>query len=368
MPTNVNTNKNTITVNVNTTSVAQKKPKKKRSPPKDVPIEPQPEVIRPTVQQPLNPRRPSPYLPNMVQVHNNHISPPPPYFSVPQTNRVITITNMRDRFQVELRDLYHTLTQNATTQTELDHARAVVDQASQAFEDQINNEQMPPQQSPEVHMDEGDLNNQVMPPRQHNEMVLHNNPVFEEAEPEVRMHIPDDVMQQMRNHAINAYNIPVNQQPPIVEEPPSPLVVRNRRQISRGMPYQIPRRVAAPNQVQLPPPEQVNNMLALPAPVGNQLQLPPPEQGNDMLALPAPEGNQPQIHIQYSREAYRDAHARALDALRRLRALGTEARHASARSRIRRDLNAIGASVGVHRDLRARMETLIDRLEELASQ
>jgi hypothetical protein len=271
---------------------------------------------------------------------------------------------MRDRFQVELRDLYHTLTQNATTQTELDHARAVVDQASQAFEDQINNEQMPPQQSPEVHMDEGDTNNQVMPPQQHNEMVLHNNPVFEEAEPEVRMHIPDDVMQQMRNHAINAYNIPVNQQPPIVEEPPSPLVVRNRRQISREMPYQIPRRVAAPNQVQLPPPEQVNNMLALPAPVGNQLQLPPPEQGNNMLALPAPVGNQPQIHIQYTREAYRDAHARALGALENLNAATT----ARDKSRIRRQLNAIGASVGVQRELRARMATLIDRLEELASQ
>jgi hypothetical protein len=149
-------------------------------------------------------------------------------------------------------------------------------------------------------------------------------------------------MQQMRNHAINAYNIPVNQQPPIVEEPPSPLVVRNRRQVARELPYQIPRRIAAPNQLQLPPPEQVNNM----------------------LALPAPEGNQPQIHIQYSREAYRDAHARALDALENLNAATT----ARDRSRIRRQLNAIGASVGVSRELRARMATLVDRLEELASQ
>jgi hypothetical protein len=135
---NVNNAVQKVVVNVNTSDYPKKKrPQKKRSPP-DVPIEQEQPIIRPTTQQPLNPRRPSPYLPNMVQVHNNTHLPPPPYFAVPATNQTISINNMRESFEEKLQDLYHTLTRNAQTQAELDEANSAVASARASHESELS--------------------------------------------------------------------------------------------------------------------------------------------------------------------------------------------------------------------------------------
>jgi hypothetical protein len=135
---NVNNAVQKVVVNVNTSDYPKKKrPQKKRSPP-DVPIEQEQPIIRPTTQQPLNPRRPSPYLPNVVQVHNNTHLPAPPYFQVPQTNQTISINNMRESFEEKLQDLYHTLTRNAQTQAELDEANSAVASARASHESELS--------------------------------------------------------------------------------------------------------------------------------------------------------------------------------------------------------------------------------------
>lgn len=139
MPTNtqknVNNSKQTVVVNVNTEN---KKPRRKRSPPKeDVPIEQEPPVTRDTVVPPAFPRRPQPYMPNVVQIHTNNM-PPPPYFEVPQTNLNIAINNLRETMENKLQDLHHSLTSHATTQEELDHANSVVASARTSFENELS--------------------------------------------------------------------------------------------------------------------------------------------------------------------------------------------------------------------------------------
>jgi hypothetical protein len=133
---NVNNAVQKVIVNVNTTE-PKKKPRRKPQPKEDVPIEQEAPVIRPSVQPPFFPRRPQPYMPNVVQVHNNTM-PPPPYFQVPQTNQTIAINNLRENFENELHDLHHTLTQNAQTQADLDHANSVVASARSQYENELS--------------------------------------------------------------------------------------------------------------------------------------------------------------------------------------------------------------------------------------
>jgi hypothetical protein len=275
MPNN-NSQKNTnnaiqkVIVNVNTTE-PKKKPRRKPQPKEDVPIQQEQDVIRPTVQPALFPRRPTPYMPNVTQIHNN--MPLPPYFQIPQTNQVMAQNNMRESFHNELHDLHHTLTRNASTQAELDHARVLVDQAAQAFEDELNPPQGIPQPQPIHNIPEAEMednvNNQVMLPQQ--------------EVPDVEMHIPDDVMNYIHNNAMNnVFPIPVNQVPPIVELPPSPHVQHH------------------------------NNPFALPAQDNLQrlLEMPEPELEEQPLALPAPPpevvGNAERANIESHREAFRE--------------------------------------------------------------
>ena len=355
MPTNtqknVNNSKQTVVVNVNTYT---KKTRKKPSPPKqEVPIEQEQQVIRPTVQQALTPRRPQPYMPNVTQIHTN-ISNPPPYFEVPYTNTQQAISSMRENFQNELENLAHHLMRNATTQEDVARAKILVDQATQSFENEISHMDQGVQVTP--HM--GDFGVQVTPHM--GDFGVQVTPHMGDAGVQAVPHMGDAGVQavphmgdagvQVGNEQENNINnqldnvfpnnpIIINQVPPIIQEPEeNPLVVRRfrRRTNERYQPYQPPQ--LEPNQPPLLEPYQ-----------------PPPLEPNQP----------PRVHpIHITRESYQDAYIEALELWGRYRNETREARRAT----IRRQMRAIGASVGIPDIFRHHMSTLVNRLQVLAEE
>lgn len=273
---NVNNSKQTVIVNVNTNDFPKKKRPQKKRPKEDIPLEQEAPVIRPSVSPPAFPRRPQPYLPNSVQISNNTYMPPPPYFDVPQTNKEVATRDRREQYQNKLQDLYDDLVRNATTQTDIIKAQNFINQAVQTFNEEnvMPQAQAQPQPQPEVQLppqEQAEIQPEIRPPPPEIPDIEMEDSFNNQLIPQPNYYVPNDVIDRVRNNVRNNVSPEprINQIPPIIEEPYSPL---------RGN----------SGVLNLPPPDNLQRLLELPEP---ELEDAP---NNEIQPEPEPEPEPPQ--------------------------------------------------------------------------